>query len=464
MSQKYTPSYTEVTTLQYRANASRAGHQRLEKVLLDSGHLYNNIMAELHNGSKEDHTLLTPKEQTKYITSIRQHQPHWTSCDRRLMDQTAQRARGAFFDALKAAKRPAQTKDPHRFQTLQTSEPRINHLKFSPNGKKATVHIKGLPVIKFKPDYRLPTNEQPREIKITNSPRGIQVNLTFPLPVGPPIPPHLQSVGLDPGRKLLMAAVSDDGSILIVPGRDDSEHRKKTRRIKRKMQRQRDQALADGRARWTTQTNRSGQTKRRFRWIGKPSKEYLKCIAKLRKVEQKKQLALRGLHHRISNQLVKDHAVLCLEDTKTSNMVRSAKGTEENPGSNVRQKSGLNREILSQGWYIFRVFLDYKCQRHGRILVFVPAPYTSITCSRCGHRDKQNRKYQKLFHCLSCGFRTNADLNAAENIRSQGLEILASADEYAGCADRMFAVPPSPTNLPHGGEGYVRTRPPIQTN
>ena len=126
------------------------------------------------------------------------------------------------------AKDPPKPRTCYRSRTLQISEPSVKHLKISPNGKKATVHIKGLPVLKFKPDCRLPRNEQPREIKITNSPRGIQVNLTFPLPVGPPIPPHIHSVGMDPGERILMAAVSDDGTILIVPGRDDKPHRRKT--------------------------------------------------------------------------------------------------------------------------------------------------------------------------------------------------------------------------------------------
>jgi len=35
-------------------------------------------------------------------------------------------------------------------------------------------------------------------------------------------------------------------------------------------------------------------------------------------------------------------------------MVRSAKGTVENPGRNVRQKAGLNRSISSQAWALFR--------------------------------------------------------------------------------------------------------------
>ena len=43
-------------------------------------------------------------------------------------------------------------------------------------------------------------------------------------------------------------------------------------------------------------------------------------------------------------------------------------------------------------------------------------------------RDPGNRVSQAIFRCLSCGHQTNADINAAENIRHQGLEILAKAE------------------------------------
>ena len=42
--------------------------------------------------------------------------------------------------------------------------------------------------------------------------------------------------------------------------------------------------------------------------------------------------------------------------------------------------------------------------------------YTSQTCSRCGHVDKENRQTQEKFVCTKCGFELNADHNAAINI------------------------------------------------
>jgi putative transposase len=49
-----------------------------------------------------------------------------------------------------------------------------------------------------------------------------------------------------------------------------------------------------------------------------------------------------------------------IEDLQIRNMSRSAAGTPEKPGKNVRAKSGLNKSILDQGWFEFRRQLDYK--------------------------------------------------------------------------------------------------------
>ena len=37
-----------------------------------------------------------------------------------------------------------------------------------------------------------------------------------------------------------------------------------------------------------------------------------------------------------------------------------------------------------------------------------------------GHTDKGNRKNQAVFCCLSCGYTSNADVNAAKNILAAG--------------------------------------------
>ena len=62
--------------------------------------------------------------------------------------------------------------------------------------------------------------------------------------------------------------------------------------------------------------------------------------------------------------------------------------------------------------------------------------HTSQRCSKCDYADPGNRISQAIFRCLSFGHETNADINAAENIRHQGLEILAKAGNIS------LGVPP----------------------
>lgn len=57
----------------------------------------------------------------------------------------------------------------------------------------------------------------------------------------------------------------------------------------------------------------------------------------------------RGYLHKVTTTISKNHAMIVIGDLKVSNMSKSAKGTAEQHGRNVRAKSGLNRSILDQG-------------------------------------------------------------------------------------------------------------------
>ena len=97
-------------------------------------------------------------------------------------------------------------------------------------------------------------------------------------------------------------------------------------------------------------------------------------------------------------------------------MSKSASGTKENPGKNVKAKSGLNKSILDQGWSEFRRQLEYKQYWRGGKVIAIDPKYTSQKCSSCGEQSSENRKTQERFACVFCGHEENADLNAAKNI------------------------------------------------
>jgi transposase len=114
-----------------------------------------------------------------------------------------------------------------------------------------------------------------------------------------------------------------------------------------------------------------------------------------------------------STRLAREFDVIRVEDLCIAQMTRSAKGTVEAPGKRVRQKAGLNRGILANGWGQLVQRLEHKAA--GRV-ERVPAAYTSQTCSRCGTRDREARESQAVFRCRSCTYTANADVNAAVNI------------------------------------------------
>lgn len=118
--------------------------------------------------------------------------------------------------------------------------------------------------------------------------------------------------------------------------------------------------------------------------------------------------------HKLSTQISKSHAVVVLEDLRIANMTRSAKGTIEEPGHQVKAKSGLNRAILDQGWGYFQQMLAYKLARRGGRLMLVSPFGSSQTCSRCGHKDASSRLTRDYFHCTHCGYVEHADINAAK--------------------------------------------------
>ena len=138
---------------------------------------------------------------------------------------------------------------------------------------------------------------------------------------------------------------------------------------------------------------------------------------KLAKMSRKIANIRKNWIHQTTKEIAEKCGTVIVEDLKVKNMTASAKGTIENPGKNVKQKAGLNRAIQDTALGKLRRNLEYKC---GRLIEVNPA-YTSQTCSECGHVDKENRKTQARFLCVSCGFASNADTNAAMNIRRLGM-------------------------------------------
>ena len=110
----------------------------------------------------------------------------------------------------------------------------------------------------------------------------------------------------------------------------------------------------------------------------------------------------------------------------------------EKPVSFVRYLA-LNRELNRARIGHLDRRVERRAVRTGTNTVVVHPGNTSITCSKCGHKDRESRK-GPVFECTKCGYQTDADWNAAINIKGRGHNIFSAwkATRERGRAGRSF--------------------------
>lgn len=93
---------------------------------------------------------------------------------------------------------------------------------------------------------------------------------------------------------------------------------------------------------------------------GKYSNRLRKTNAAITALNARRARRRADFNHKLTTDLAKNHGLVALENLAVRNMLRSAKGTVENLGTNVKQKTGLNRSIADQGWFEICRQLGYK--------------------------------------------------------------------------------------------------------
>jgi putative transposase len=118
--------------------------------------------------------------------------------------------------------------------------------------------------------------------------------------------------------------------------------------------------------------------------------------------------------HQTSSRMVASCAVLATEELRTQNMSRSARGTQDKPGRMVRQKAGLNREILSAGLGMVHHMLAYKAVEAGTRLHVSNTRQLkpSQRCAACWEIVPKTLA-QRVHECPHCGHTAPRDQNAA---------------------------------------------------
>lgn len=156
------------------------------------------------------------------------------------------------------------------------------------------------------------------------------------------------------------------------------------------------------------------ELQRQFALCKKRSREWKfikNCISRLhRKIANQR----KNFIHQKTAEIVSKSAILAFEELNTKNMTRSAKGTVEEPGKKVKQKSGLNKSILDASPAAFYAYLRYKAEDAGVLLEVAPTRRLkpSQTCPMCGAVKK--KLLSERTHFCDCGYLAPRDVASAQ--------------------------------------------------
>jgi putative transposase len=129
--------------------------------------------------------------------------------------------------------------------------------------------------------------------------------------------------------------------------------------------------------------------------------------------------------HRLSTTLAGGFETVVLEDLRVADMVKKAK---------KNTTEALRRSILDAGWSELRRQFNYKADDRGHRVVVVNKYFpSSKKCSHCGVTKAKLALSERVFECSTCGISLDRDVNAARNIRDEGIRLLTNeASTVAG--------------------------------
>ena len=319
-------------------------------------------------------------QQCRQLTEARAEHA-WLAAGSQMVQQQALRdfaqAMAAFFDPGNPAGRPGWRKA-GRNEGFRVVAVRPGHVRRL-SRKTGQVWVPKAGWVRFRWSRAVPAGTRSYRVSMDRAGRWHVAFAVIPDPVL--APGNEQVVGID--RGVAVAAALSTGELLHVVGLTARE-RRRMRRLERKLVRTRHGSNRRGRVRLAIARLKARETDRRKDWAEKAS-----------------------------TSLARRFDLIRVEDLRIKNMTRSAKGTPQDPGRNVRAKAGLNRGILRSGWGLLVRRLEEKAP--GRVERIKPA-FTSQRCSACGQVDGKSRESQAVFRCTACGYACHADVNAARNI------------------------------------------------
>ena len=370
---------------------TRSSWRRLERVLEDQRQLYNAALEERIDCYRKTGKGRTYFDQCKALTECRRDLPEMAECPVAIQRGTLKRLDGAFQNFFRRVKN-GETPGFPRFKgrAFFNSISVVSGVKV----RDDTLHVPSFGALRIRRKGGNPyPGGRPVSAVLKRELGKWYAIVCFAVEIGEPADNgHVLGLDRNGGQ-----VADSDGALHEMPDmkRLDAQAQRLQRRLSRR---------------------RKGSNRRE------------KAKLHLAKVRRKIANRRKNWHHHVSRKLATKAGTVAVEGLNVKGMTRSAKGTAEEPGTMVAQKSGTNRVILNTGWTALKGMLEYKAAN----VIVVPAMNTSRKCHECGAVEAANRRTRDDFGCLACGHAAHADLNAAKNIRDRALERLAAMNETSG--------------------------------
>lgn len=110
--------------------------------------------------------------------------------------------------------------------------------------------------------------------------------------------------------------------------------------------------------------------------------------------------------HKLSRKITNSYDAVCIEDLNMQGLSKAL---------------NFGKSVHDNGWGIFTTYLSYKLDEQGKRLIKIDKWYpSSKTCSNCGEVKKELTLSERIYSC-TCGLELDRDINAAINIKREGL-------------------------------------------
>jgi len=374
-------------TYRYKLKPTRAQYAALDRLLEAQRQLYNAALQERIEAWRKAGKSVSKIDQNKSLTQIRNFDETYASMPVSLSRWSLARlddAMAGFFSRVKRGQSPGFPRFKPRSRWNSFGFDEWKGIRLFSDRLLLKPIIGALRLNLHRP---IPEGSSIKSCTFTRRGRHWWITMAVDVPAAEAHPTPGSAVGIDAGIEQL-ATLSDGSHVENI--RPRSRREKELRRTQR--------ALA--------RCKRSSKRRRKVR-------------ERLAVAQRRIQQARTSHLHKVSADLTQRYAFIAVEDLKLRNMTRSARGTVDAPGTNVRQKAGLNRELLDAAPARLIQMLTYKAERAGGMVAGVDARRTSLECSSCGTIVEKTLSLRR--HVCGCGADLHRDHNAAINILNRAL-------------------------------------------